>query len=374
MNLFPQADPIPLPAPVWLFKVLHDLTLALHFTAVELLLGSVLVAAWLAFRGRGEGMSSSAAVRLNAAAALGRRLPVLMTYVINFGVPPLLFAQVLYGRALYTSSVLIGAYWIGVIFLLTACYWLLYRFAENTQAGKPAWTLSLAAWLLAAAVAGIYTTNMTLMLRPEVWAEMYSHSALGVGLPPHDPAALPRWLFMLCGGFAVSGLGMIWLGGRQYLDEGVRRCLAVNGGRLALAFVALQVVLAFWVFRAQPESVRSALASKTVCQLAGLAWLAVAGLIFLTGLWAALGKSSSPGFGWWAVGLGFLASGSAVVYRDGLRDVTLFAKGFDVWQREVLANWPVVGLFIALLVAGLAGLGWLIWVMVRAKPVSEKVV
>ncbi len=28
-----------------------------------------------------------------------------MTYVINLGVPPLLFAQVLYGRAIYTSSV-----------------------------------------------------------------------------------------------------------------------------------------------------------------------------------------------------------------------------------------------------------------------------
>ena len=38
----------------------------------------------------------------------GARLTVVMTFVINLGVPPLLFAQVLYGRALYTSSVLIG--------------------------------------------------------------------------------------------------------------------------------------------------------------------------------------------------------------------------------------------------------------------------
>ena len=39
---------------------------------------------------------------LVTARALARRLTVVMTFVINLGVPPLLFAQVLYGRALYT--------------------------------------------------------------------------------------------------------------------------------------------------------------------------------------------------------------------------------------------------------------------------------
>jgi len=34
---------------------------------------------------------------------------MVMTFVINLAVPPLLFAQVLYGRALYTSSVLIAS-------------------------------------------------------------------------------------------------------------------------------------------------------------------------------------------------------------------------------------------------------------------------
>ena len=65
------------------------------------------------------------------ARALARRLTVVMTYVINLGVPPLLFAQVLYGRALYTSSVLIGAYWISIILLLTLTYWLLYQFSRT---------------------------------------------------------------------------------------------------------------------------------------------------------------------------------------------------------------------------------------------------
>ena len=96
-----------MPAPIWLFKLLHIVTLALHFVAVEMLLGGLLLAVLSA--------SSAARPSLVAARALARRLTVVMTYVINLGVPPLLFAQVLYGRALYTSSVLIGVYWISII-------------------------------------------------------------------------------------------------------------------------------------------------------------------------------------------------------------------------------------------------------------------
>ncbi len=68
-----------------------------------------------------------------AARALARRLTVVMTYVINLAVPPLLFAQVLYGRALYTSTVLIGLYWISILGLLTLTYWLLYRFTAGLR-------------------------------------------------------------------------------------------------------------------------------------------------------------------------------------------------------------------------------------------------
>src|ERR1035438_4170589 len=117
MNPYPAVDPIPLPAPVWLLKLLHVVTLSLHFVAVEMLLGGLLIAVLLSlFRG--------SPLSLVTARALARRLTVVMTFVINLAVPPLLFAQVLYGRALYTSSVLIGLYWISIIFILMLTYWL----------------------------------------------------------------------------------------------------------------------------------------------------------------------------------------------------------------------------------------------------------
>ena len=52
MHPFPALDPIPLPAPIWLLKLLHIVTLALHFVAVEMLLGGLLLAVLLSlFRG-----------------------------------------------------------------------------------------------------------------------------------------------------------------------------------------------------------------------------------------------------------------------------------------------------------------------------------
>lgn len=373
METFPAVDPIPLPAPVWLFKALHILTLGLHFIAVELLIGGLFMAVWLNFIGaRCNGAQSS--LRLNMAASLARRLPVVMTYVINLGVPPLLFAQVLYGRALYTSSVLIGVYWIGVVFLLMGCYWLLYQFNHRAQEGKAAWPLGLAAWLLAAVVARIYSTNMTLMLRPEVWNPMYSASALGLNWPPYDATLLPRWLFMMGGGLLFAGLWMMWLAGRSHLESNVRVGLASLGGRLALVMALVEVFLAVQVFRSQPEVVRVGLTTTALYRWAGLAWLAALALIVMLALWSSLAKSISAPLSWTGAVVGVSAMLAMALYRDGIRDLTLASKGFDVWHRTVVTNWSVVVLFLLVFVAGLVALGWLISVMARAKPVSERVV
>ena len=71
------------------------------FVAVEMLLGGLLLAVLLS-------LFHSSTLATVTARALARRLTVVMTFVINLAVPPLLFAQVLSGRALYTRSVLIG--------------------------------------------------------------------------------------------------------------------------------------------------------------------------------------------------------------------------------------------------------------------------
>jgi hypothetical protein len=370
MNPFPVVDPIPLPAPVWLFKVLHTLTLALHFISVEMLLGGLAIA--LVLNATGRGKTPQSLLRLNASAAIARRLPILMTYVINLGVPPLLFAQVLYGRAIYTSSVLIGVYWIAVIFLLIGCYWHLYKFTGKVESGKSGWLMAAISLLLALAISKIYSTNMALMLRPEVWASMYAKSGLGVLLPPHDPTLMPRWTFMLIGGLAAGGLWMIWLAGRPAIDTGVREFLGTLGGLVAVVALAGQIALAFMVFGVQPAAVREGLVKNVYYHISMFVWLGGAVVLALVAAWRGFSRSLSAAPGWIVFLTGLVAMLGMVMVRDGIRDITLLNAGYNVWDRSVNANWSVVIIFLLTFVAGLACAGWLISVVLRAKPAVEK--
>jgi hypothetical protein len=367
MPSFPAVDPIPLPAPIWLLKLLHIVTLSLHFVAVEMLLGGLLLAvAFSTMRG------SPAA--LVVARALARRLTVVMTYVINLGVPPLLFAQVLYGRALYTSSVLIGAYWISIILLLTVTYWLLYQFSGRLEAGRSAWWVGLSAWALAGCIARLLSSNMTLMLRPEVWRSMYSASAAGMYLPTGDPTLTPRWLLMMAGGLFIAGLWLIYLAGRSSFTAEERRFAATTGGTVAACGGVAYLFAGIWAASVQPDIVKAGLAAHPLYKFAGIAgygWMVLVIAATLLAAVAAFTKLTAGWFGWAGVLLAVLIEITLTVYRDAVRDLTLLSKGFDVWDRVVVTNWSVVGLFLFLFVAGLGVIGWLISVVARAQKTME---
>lgn len=363
---YPAVDPIPLPAPVWLLKLLHIVTLALHFVTVDLLLGGLLIAILL-------NLLAKSPQSKTAASAIARRLPVVMTFVINLGVPPLLFAQVLYGRALYTSSILIGAYWISVVFLLMACYWLLYRFSAGLEAGRKVWWIGLAAWLLAGYIARIYVSNMTLMLRPEVWTRMYSHSSAGAQLPTGDPTILARWCFMMAGGLLIGGLWLLYLSARKTFSLEDGKYLAGLGGKVAALGAIAQTTAALWVVRLQSSFVREGLQSHDLYKFAGLVWLALIAIIFLMGVTTGFAKLVNNVLAWTTAPIAVVTMLSMTIYRDGIRDLTLLSKGFDVWQRTVATNWGVVGIFLFLFVAGIGALLWLASVMARAKKIMESV-
>jgi hypothetical protein len=367
MQSFPAVDPIPLPAPVWLFKLLHIVTLSLHFVAVEMLLGGLLLAVILSlFR-----TSSASSV---AARAVARRLTVVMTYVINLGVPPLLFAQVLYGRALYTSSILIGVYWISIVFLLMLTYWLLYQFTGRLEAGRTGWPLGLSAWILAGFIARLLSTNMTLMLRPEVWRNMYSSSAAGIFLPSGDPTTEPRWLLMLAGGLFIAGIWMVYLSARTTFAEGEKRFLAGVGGKIAAIFGLVYLAAGFWAAGVQPAAVKAGLGTHALYHFAGFAgygWVALVAFAVVLAAIAGFGRIAAGWLAWTGVVLALLIEITFTVYRDAVRDLTLLNKGFDVWDRTVVTNWSVVGLFLVLFVAGLGVVGWLISVVARAQKPME---
>lgn len=363
MTQFPVVDPIPLPAPIWLFKTLHNLTLALHLASVDLLLGGLVLAIAFALMGRTQ-----------PAGMIIHRLPTLMAFVINLGVPPLLFAQVLYGRALYTSSVLIGTYWFAVIFLLMGSYYGIYAAARRADSRRPWIGPGIAALVLVLTIAFIYSNNMTLMLRPQVWPSMYHSNPTGFQLNTGDPTLIARWFFFIAGAFPVAGAALALLALRSDVSETTGRFLAQGGGVAMAAGMLMQGTFADLAYDAQPASVMTSVMHNAIYGGSAWGWVVTAVLLFVLGLLAVIAASNKTARKTIAIGaalVAFLNVGAVVMVRDGIRDFTLRAQGFEVWDRVVVTNWSVVAIFLVLFVAALGVLGYLATVVAKARRIEE---
>lgn len=365
---FPNVDPIPLPAPVWLMKTLGLLTLALHFGALQLLVGSLINALFL----QSKGLRTKDSAAMTAANVLARRLPIIMTYVINFGVPPLLFAQVLYGRALYTSSVLMAVSWGSVVLLLMAQYWFLYQMSAKMSQGKSGILFGLISLAITFAIGKIYAMNMTLMLRPEVWVDMYAAKPNGTGMPTGDPTTLPRYLFVMVGGLVGGGIWSALHGSMSHVPEQAAALLRKSGGLMTAIGAVLLLPLGYMVMSTQTPELREALAAQPLFNLSGYLVIGTTLLVALIGAAQAMGKMQKLLIIQVNALLAFLGIAGMVLVRDGIRDITLKSKGFDVWDRTVVTNWSVVGLFLLLFVVALVILGWLLSIMKRAQAPQEE--
>jgi len=359
MGAFPGVDPIPLPAPVWLFKLLNVVTLVLHFYAVHFLVGGLAVAIlW-----RAMGKSRPAMAR--GSDEIVRRLPIVMTYVINLGIPPLLFTQVLYGRALYTSSVLIGFWWLSVIFMIIFSYALLYSMAKRVETNKTYGWVALIALIVVLKVGMIYSANMTLMLRPESWNAMYATSTAGMHLPSGDPTTTPRWLYMMLASVGVTGIALMLLPTRLDEDHPARALLRSWGGKLLALFSAVEIAVGMWVYSVQPEAVRAGLSGNSFYLLFFALWLITALALIGTG-WLAASRTGYALPSLCAVA-SFVNVLAMVLLRDGIRDVSLSVHGLNVWDRAVVANWSTIILFLILFVVAVGLVLWMGKVLLTAQ-------
>jgi hypothetical protein len=237
--------------------------------------------------------------------------------------------------------------------------------------------VGLSAWALAGFIARLLSSNMTLMLRPEVWRDMYSSSAMGAYLPTGDSTLTPRWLLMMAGGLFIGGLWLVYLSGRSTFTAEEKSFVAGLGGKVAAVFGVVYLLAGLWAAGVQPAIVKAGLAGQSgyplykIAGFAGYGWLALVVVAVLVGAIAGFGKISAGWIGWVGVLLAVLLEIMLVVYRDGVRDLTLLSKGYDVWNRVVVTNWSVVGLFLVLFVAGLGVIGWLVSVVARAEKTME---
>ncbi len=179
---------------------------------------------------------------------------------------------------------------------------------------------------------------------------------------------------MLAGGLFIGGLWLVYLAGRSTFTADEKRFVAGLGGKVAAAFGLVYLATGIWAARVQPDAVKAGLSTHPLyhfASFAGFGWLALVVVAVLAAAFAGFGRVAANWLGWTSAVLALLIELTLVIFRDAVRDLSLLAKGFDVWDRTVVTNWGVVGLFLVLFVAGLGVVGWLISVVARAQKPME---
>lgn len=191
-SIIPTADAIPVHW-IW-FHGLLLFTFFIHMILMNFLVGGSLLTVWDLITGKLEKRASGS-------------IPTLVALTVNFGVPPLLFVQVLYGHLFYSSSVMLAVPWILVVPILMMAYYGAYIFVKQadrvpvlSKAGLVFTSLSLLY------IAFLFVNNNTLAIRPERWG-IYFENPGGWNLNLGEPTLWSRYLHFLLAALAIGALG-----------------------------------------------------------------------------------------------------------------------------------------------------------------------
>jgi len=352
----PPADIVPLPLPVGACKTLLLVSFGMHILAVNLGVGGSILSLVLARLGR------KSPAYLAIAKAVAPILPPAVTFAITLGVAPLLFAQVLYGRFLYTSSILMAIPWMSFIVALIAGYALLYRHTRLLKGGVLSLPTAIVSTLLFLWIGFLWTNNVTLMLQPDRWAALAAAAPHGGVLNLADPAVLPRFLHMA---LAMTATAALFLGTAAALfDVPFDRDLGRRFGlRIFAILTGIQLLVGPIVLLLQRADVRAALLGGSP---RGTAAIAVAVPAAIAAIVTAL-RGADPRTGRKGALVPFVlihaTIAAMVVLRDEVRDRSLLSAGFHVERSPVAVDVFAAVLFAGsalLLLLGLrAILGWL---------------
>ncbi|KDA54623.1 hypothetical protein EG19_10710 [Thermoanaerobaculum aquaticum] len=348
-NLIPALDPAPIPGPVWLFHLLWVVTFLLHMLFVNVVLGGSILAA-LAGNGRRE--LQSFFVNANSWA---------ISFAITFGIAPLLFVQVLYGRFFYTATILVAGAWLGMLGFLMVGYYLNYVAKFRLQKGQSAGLAVPLSALCFLIIAATQVMVNLLHLQPSRWEGVWTQAKSALA----DPTFVPRFLHFLLAALAMAGALAAYVAVRRSKTQGQTAELAEMarfGVKAALYTTVVQLLVGFWLLLALPSPVLSGLmkgGAATTLPL-GLGILAGIGLlVVLAGIRDPLAEGTKV-----RRAMEFLVGAIVlmIITRHQLREVYL-AEWKPLEGAQVAPQW---GIFLVFLVTFVIGVALTVYAMVKA--------
>lgn len=339
--LIPYADTIPV-SWGW-FQFLLLLTFPLHLLAMNSMLGGLVLGVIQHIRG--------GLLQKQLAHRIALATPLVIALVVNLGVAPYLFVQVLYGQFIYTSSILLGVCWILIVPLLILAYYgaYLYDFKFNRLGGLGI-VVALFCCLVFITIAAFFSSNMLLMSIPGLFGRYFGHMDGSLLMFSH-PTFLPRYLHMVLGALAVGGLFVALLGRFQAeRDRDLEKHALEYGMRAFLLFTAVNILVGLYYLMVLPREQMLLFMGRDIGATVAFA----IGLLLTVGVMITAWKRKL-----WLT----IAHAVALVYvmafmRSWLRSGYLHDV-FTLDQLQVVPQYSPMIFFFVTLLFGLACLGWL---------------
>ncbi len=328
-SIIPTTDTIPVH---WLwFELLLIFTFFIHMILMNFILGGSLLTVWDLLRGKLEKRASGS-------------IPTLIALTVNFGVPPLLFVQVLYGHLFYTSSVMLAIPWILVIPVLILAYYGAYLFVKKRDRA-PGWSKAglIISSLFLLYIAFVFVNNNTLAVRPELWG-IYFENPGGWNLNLSEPTLWPRYVHFLLAALAIGALGRAISYRFSKMEEKektlqIKRNLKIFGG-----ITLIQLGIGTWFWFSMPQEVWKLFMGgsffATILMVMG--WLMTL-LILHSAFTGRLNAS-------------MILGGLIVLLMVIIRDVTRVAYLDEIFHPEQLKNVNEASPLIAFLITFVIGL------------------
>jgi len=326
------------------FQFLLMLTFPLHLLAMNAMLGAALAAL----------VSHLIPGRPNRELSheLAKALPFLFAFTVNLGVAPLLFVNVIYGHLLYSSTVLMGIYWLAVIPVLIIAYYLAYiydfSFRKLGNTGMFAIIIFLG---LVMFVGFVFSNSMTMMISPSTWTRWFETPG-GTLLNLSDPTLAARYIHMITGSLAVGGV-LVALYSRKVLKNDI--AVSEAGQRIGMQIFAwltlLQIPVGIWFLLSLPSATMKRFMGG---DMISTALLSIGILLAIGTLVTGFRKQVIP----------TLAMTIPLVYvmsfmRDSVR-TSYLAPYFDMSKVPTTVQWSPLVLFLISLVLGLAVVFWML--------------
>ena len=361
-----------LPAPFWFIEFFKVLGFSLHVIPMNLWYAGIPLALSLAAYGNAHGRRFAARLML--------QMPVIVALGINFGIVPLLFLQLAYGRAFYPATILMAWFWLAVVVLLVPAYYGVYLYSFGLREGGAAMTplKRAAGWLSALFFVWIgftFANGLSLTTRVERWRAIWLEhnldgAATGWGLNLADSSLWPRWLLMFGLALVTTAAWMVvdalWLASQESREY--NRWAQDFALRLGLVGAAWSAAAGTWyvfgtwpseVFRSMfwsPWVILTLLTAASPWAVAGLLWLWRRGEVS-RGRAAAIGLAQ----------VGTLAVNA--VSRQVVQNLEL--KPFVDALPEPAVQWGPMAMFLLAFIAGAAAVAWILIQILSVKTSPE---